>query len=71
MRKVNIMKFFRIVFQRSKDITSFIFLSLSYVIGVGLTSIIAKLLGKFFLNMKPEKTTWVVHHNDSLWEHMY
>lgn len=65
------MHFFRILSRRSRDITSFIFLSLSYLIGVGLTSVVGKLFGKYFLEMTPKKTTWVAHKNDSSWEHMY
>ena len=45
------------------NIVNFILLIPVYFIGVGLTSIIAKLLGKHFLNLKKRgKTNWTKHY---------
>jgi dolichol kinase len=71
MWKVNIMKFLRILSRRSRDISSAILLVVSYAVGIGFSSIAGKLAGKQFLNLSPKKSTWVAHHNESPWEHMY
>lgn len=43
-------------------IVNFILLSIVYLVGVGLTSIIAKLFGNHFLDLKPKKASnWIEH----------
>lgn len=43
-------------------IINFILLGVVYFIGIGLTSIIAKLFGKHFLDLKPKKgSNWTEH----------
>lgn len=39
-------------------IINFIILSLVYFVGIGLTSIIGKIFGKSFLNLKEKETYW-------------
>jgi hypothetical protein len=41
------------------SIITFVLLSFVYFIGVGLTSIVAKISGKHFLDMKAKKTYWI------------
>ena len=49
------------------DVTNFIFLLPVYLLGVGVTSIIAKIFGRHFLNLKKKdkkaKTYWEVKEN--------
>ena len=43
-------------------IVNFILLSVVYFIGIGLTSLIAKMFGKHFLELKPKKASnWIEH----------
>lgn len=43
-------------------IVNFILLAIVYFIGIGLTSVIAKLLGKHFLDLKSKKSSnWAEH----------
>jgi Na+-driven multidrug efflux pump len=44
-------------------IINFILLSIVYLIGVGLTSITAKIFGKHFLNMKKKKNSYWIDLN--------
>jgi len=39
-------------------IINFLFLNLAYFLGIGITSIIAKVVGKHFLEMEAKKTSW-------------
>lgn len=41
------------------DIVNFVFLFLVYFIGVGVVSIISKLLGKHFMDLKNNGSSWV------------
>lgn len=41
------------------DIVNFILLSIVYFIGVGIVSIIAKMLGKHFIDLKNNGSSWV------------
>ncbi len=46
------------------NIVNFVLLFFVYFIGIGMTSVIAKLFGKHFidLNQKKKNSTWIVRH---------
>jgi len=41
-----------------RKVTDFILLHLSYLVGIGLPSFVAKLVKKSFLDIHPQKTNW-------------
>lgn len=41
------------------DIVNFILLSVVYFIGVGIVSLVAKLAGKHFLDLKSNSSSWI------------
>ncbi len=54
-----IMLYLWIYFQKKVNfIINFIFLHFAYYIGIGITSIIAKIIGKIFLNIRNDQTSW-------------
>ena len=61
----------RIISARMKDVTTFILLHLAYLLGIGVTSLVAKLVGKHFLNMNPEGSSWKKHPAQNNLDTMY
>ncbi len=44
------------------DVVNFILLFAVYAVGVGIVSIIAKLLGKHFMDLKSSGSSWVIRN---------
>lgn len=42
------------------DIINFVLLLFVYVVGIGIVSMISKLLGKYFIDLKGTKSSWVI-----------
>jgi hypothetical protein len=55
----------------NKKIISIVFLNIAYYFGVGITSLIAKISGKHFLNNNPEDSTWEKRNQEHNLEKMY
>ena len=51
---------FRNVSNRITDIINFIFLFVVYFIGIGVVSIISKMFGKHYLDLKKNGSSWIV-----------
>ena len=68
----NIINIFRAFNKKSKHLTSVIFLHAAYFIGIGITAVCGKLIGKHFLPVVTKNTSsWVRHVSDSEFERMY
>ena len=65
---VHYFKKFSLFMQR---VTTFIFLHLAYVFGIGITSGIGKLRHVLFLPMRADRSTWVKHKTDGSIRTMY
>jgi hypothetical protein len=57
--------------EKSRLISSFIFLHIAYYIGIGITSVIAKISGKHFLDSSLENSTWVKRNENNEIDRMY
>lgn len=55
----------------SKIVFHWIFLHLAYFFGVGVTSVVAKIFGKHFLNTAPTNSTWQKRNQDQTLKTMY
>lgn len=65
------MKIFRRFSSKLQAITSTIFLSLSYVVGIGVSSCVGKVIGKRFLKESPAVSMWENHVRDVTTDRMY
>ena len=55
----------------SSQIFSFIVLHIAYIIGIGITAMVAKILGKYFLIKDPLTTSWQKRNHNKSTETMY
>jgi hypothetical protein len=69
---MSIFDFPRFVQKKVQKILNFVLLHIIFVFGIGLPSLVAKVLGKQFLPSKPLKpSTWIAHSSSQNIERMY
>lgn len=55
---MSIKKYPELILTKIRSLFEKIMLTFLYIVGIGITSLIAKLLRKSFLNLQVKKTTW-------------
>lgn len=68
---LKIIQIFKKVNKIIQTVTSIILLYIMYLIGVGLTAVLAKIIRKQFLNMSPRVSSWQKHSQSESLETMY
>lgn len=54
-----------------QKVMTFLLLHLAYMVGIGITSIVGKLLKRSFFPMRPVKSNWVKHKTSGPIKTMY
>jgi hypothetical protein len=65
------MKLIKRIRNKIQAATNFLLLNLAYFLGIGISSIIAKLAGKHFLEMKTKRTNWQKYTKSKNLKKMY
>lgn len=65
------MRYAKLIINKIQSIIDKILLHVLYIIGIGITSFVAKIVGKKFLNMYPQKSTWEKSSGSSNFKRMY
>ena len=65
------MKIFQKISQKVQIFTNFILLHIIYFLGIGISAVIAKIVGKNFLEMNPKKSSWEKYSQSNDLKTMY